>query len=218
MKNLLLTLLAWVCISAYNAEAITVNLGLDEVQNSTGGLVSTGTLALLVIDTDGNGFTTPGANASAALNSYIVPGDDYISWVGDFSGGSTGVFYGALSFSIGSVDIPTNANFAIYWFPTLTTADTTIAGGTSYGYYTSSNATQFGSDSAWNTGASDSAILNINAFTVDNTGTLTTNPLVGGLPDTSLKATLTTVPEPATWALLTAGLTTVTIFRRRRRI
>lgn len=42
---------------------------------------------------------------------------------------------------------------------------------------------------------------------------------IGGLDWTYLSSTgvLTSVPEPTTWALLAAGLTTVSIFRRRRR-
>ncbi len=216
MNKLLAASLTILLIATSESQAVGFETGLDEVRDSGGSLVAIDTLILLVVDRDGDGFGVPEADASAVLNTYLV-NDDFIAWRGDFSGGDAGVFFDQINFNIGSFDIPLDAPFAVYWFPTLTLDATAIPAGTSFGYYTSTDATQFGSDSAWNTGANNAANLTLRAYTAINTTILAPeSPLAGGLANTALQATFTTVPEPATGALLGLGTALWLCSRRRR--
>jgi hypothetical protein len=220
-KNTLLPSLALLLLSFFSlpvistSQALLINLGLDEVRNFSGNSTATSTLALLVVDKNLSGtFETPQDGWSTAVGSF---GSDFIAWRGNFSPSATaGVFLEGISISIGTADVPANSAFGLYWFPTLTTGSATLTAGTTYGFYTSTNGTQFGSDSGWNTGSNDAATLTINAYTINNTGNLATNPEPSGLSDASLQANLTVIPEPSTWILIGLGLASIIILRRRR--
>lgn len=201
-----LALFAALALSVLNAPAVTFFTGLDQVSDAQGTPVAPSTLFLLVIDTDSDGFGLPDAGASAVQGAFLSSGD-YIALHGDFSAsGADGVFFDSLNFTIGSPEIPENVPFALYYFPDLTSGSLTIPGGTSFGFYTSTNSSQFGSDSAWNTGANNGASYALNVFTVNNTGNLTVNPDPSGLPDADLQATLQTIPEPHAMILALGGL------------
>jgi hypothetical protein len=221
MKKIILPLLLVALTSIHSASAVTFGIGLDEVVASNNSLVPTNTLALLVVQNGSSSFTNLNAGASAQLNTYIsgtAGNGNYIAWKGNFSGGDVGVFYDSPSFTIDGVNVTYNAVFALYWFPTLTLSATNIAAGTSYGYYTSTNASQFGSDTNWNVGANDAAYYNLNAWTIDNTGSLPpSNPYPTGLTDSALKATYVVAPEPSTYCLLGVGALALLIMQRRRR-
>lgn len=207
---------------ALTASAVTLNIGLDKVSAANLSPVPVNTLALLVVQNGSGGFTNPLAGASLALNSYLsgsTGNGNYIAWRGDFSGSQVaGVFSQNIIFNIGTADIPTNSNFALYWFPQLTTSTTTLPAGTSFGYYSSLDASQFGSQSAWNVGSNNAAVYAINAFTINNTGSLTPNPRPNGLADSALSATsVVAVPEPTTVGLFGAVACLALVLRRRLR-
>lgn len=196
------------------SHALLINLGLDEVRDAGGNPIGTNALAMIVVDKNASGtFDIPEDAWATTVGNF---GADYIAWRGDFSSfGTPGVFTDSPSFTIGTVDVPFNVAFGLYWFPTLTTGTTVLSTGDAYGFYTSTDATQFASDSAWNTGGSDSGTLTINAYSIDNTGNLATNPQPGGLANTALQATASVVPEPGIWGLFVGGLTIVMVYRRR---
>jgi hypothetical protein len=218
MKKTALLTAGFLALASTLAPAITFNVSLDQVTSSNGTLVGTNTLALLVVDTDGTGFSPVAPGATLALNSYLTASSDYIVGRGDFSGGDTGAGQWTFNFGIGTADVPNNRNLALFWFPTLTTSSTTIGSGVQYGFYTSSNSEQFGSNSAWNTGSNSAATNTLNAFTATNTGTFGTNPQTGGLSQASLQATLATVPEPSTYALMAVGAVGLFLSFRRRKV
>ena len=206
MIRFTLALFAALALPVLNAPAVTFFTGLDQVTDSQGDPVASSTLFLLVIDTDNNGFATPGADASAVQGTFLS-GGDYIALHGDFSAsGVDGVLFDSLIFTIGGPEIPENVPFALYYFPDLTSGTLMIPGGTSFGFYTSTNSSQFGSDSAWNTGANNGASYALNVFTVNNSGNLTENPDPSGVPDDVLQATLQTVPEPHAGVFALGGL------------
>lgn len=194
-----------VSLLSSSASAFTLNLGLDAIRASDNSFITQSALALIVVDKDGSGgFDLPTAGASTNVGPF---GSDYIAWRGDFSGaGADGVFFDSPNFEIGTVDVPFNSRFSLFWFPDLTIGDMAFIEGTSYGYYSTLDATQFASDSAWNVGGSNSATYNINVFSLNNTGNLTSNPEPTGLSDATLQATFVVVPEPSSMVLLAVGL------------
>ncbi len=224
LNKTVLVLAGWIlAVLAFPASAITLNIGLDKVSASNLSSVPVSTLALLVVQNGSGAFTDPSAGASLAQNSYLTGSSgngNYIAWRGDFSGaGTAGVFQQNIVFTIGTADVPTNARFALYWFPQLTTSNVTLPAGTSFGYYSSLDSTQFGSQLAWNVGSNNSGVYNINAYTINNTGNLpSANPLTGGLPDATLSAVnIVAVPEPTTVGLFGAAACLALVLRRRLR-
>lgn len=218
MKRILL--ICAFLLSAGAAFPITFNIGLDGVRDANGLYVPMSTLALVVVDTGGNGFGSnvqPGG--SAAIGATFGGADDLIVWRGDFGGGGVGAFFDAVSFTSATAGVPANRAMQFVWLPTLTVSSWQIAGGATYGTYTSLDATQFGSTATWTTGASDFAVETLNAFTDSNTGLVADN--VGfpvRLADSVLTASASVVPEAATCAawLGGCGLGVVALIRRRR--
>jgi hypothetical protein len=214
MKNPLLAL-ALTASTLTTANAVTFNIGLDGVRDADGNFVSGNTLALIVVDTGNDGFSSTFSGSGVAGQFLADGSNDYIAWRGDFSAsGADGVFFDTVVFNI-SAPIANAQNFALYWLPGLTTGDA-LSVVSSHGFYSSANSTQFDSSSAWNVGSNNGAQYNLNAFTVNNTGNLTSNPDLSGLDDSALTAT-NAIPEPSTFAMLAGlGVLGCAILRRKR--
>jgi hypothetical protein len=215
-----LVLLGAFLLTTVAAFPVTFNIGLDGVRDGSGNYVPMSTLVLVLVDTTGNGFgSTAAAGDSTTLGSAFGGSDDLIVWRGDFAGGDDGAFLDSINFNSGTGLIPANSSIAIVWLPTLTTASFNLVSGASYGLYTSTAATQFGSTAAWTTGASNSAVYTLNVFTATNTGLIADNQLYPDrLADSVLTANATVVPEPAELAGIFGALALAAAFVRRRRV
>ncbi len=220
MKRILLT--CAFLLSAGAAFPITFNIGLDGVRDANGLFVPMSTLALVVVDTSGNGFgSTVQAGSSAAVGATFGGADDLIVWRGDFGGGGAGAFFDAVSFTTGTASIPANRAMQFVWLPTLTLASSHITGAAAYGTYTSLDATQFGSTATWTTGAADFAVYTLNAFSENNTELVADNvEFPVRLADSVLTASASAVPEPATYAAWfgACSLGILAFVRRRRHL
>jgi len=217
LKKILLPCAA--LFSAVVAFAVTFNLALDGVRDANGNFVPVSTLVLVVVDTAGDGFgANVLANGSSAVGGTFGGTDDLIVWRGDFGGGDTGAFFDAVNFSMTAAAVPNDRAIQFVWLPTLTTSSLTLVSSASYGTYTSTNATQFGSSSSWSTGGSDSAVYRLNAFATNNTGNLADNlAFPVRLADSVLTANFSVVPEPSTYAALfgVVALAGTIVWRRR---
>ncbi len=206
MKLISTLLLAAVAPLAHGT--VTINIvGGDIFGSSTSTLAPNSTLMLVVADTDQNGFTsTINAGDSAQAGSFLGGSDDLIVFKTDASGdGSEGAF------SIAASGLSLTGNWsagdpvAIYWFPGLTSADTSLAGGSIFNYF--DNPVPTGYSPSWVTPADSGSTTLV--YLTDSQG--------GSTPDADGVASLTVVPEPATYAAL-AGVCFLglALLRRRR--
>ena len=133
-------LAALVLTSAPHAQAtITISVQADSLRTGTGAAAPTTTLAMIVADTDANGLGTAiiGTIATnASLNG--SGGDDLILFRTNLANFGTP---GVLETLVSGLDFANDPNgkwgpndrLYLVWFPTLTTASTTLSLGASYG-------------------------------------------------------------------------------------
>lgn len=117
----------------------TINVDMGNVTNNLGDPIPSNALAVLVVDTTGNGFAQGASlqSSTLALNSIFGGGDDRV--IGVFS---TSDPFGSASRGFGgsAADLPyTNGisvgdAVAIYFFPNITNTSTQLAGQT-YGFF-----------------------------------------------------------------------------------
>lgn len=213
-------------LTAVTAFPVTFNITLDGVRDAGGNYVPTSTLALIVVDTTGDGFgSNVFAGTSSAVGATFGAADDLIVWRGDFSAGGAGAFSDAVNFTMATITVPANRAIQFVWLPTLTASSLNFTGQAAYGTYSSTDATQFGSTATWSTGASNTAIFTLTAVATGHTDLLFSPDVFANdpafqslLPDSALTANASVVPEPATFAgmfgVLSLGV--AAIMRRRR--
>ncbi len=201
MKKLLLSSLA-LCAAAPSFAAVGVGLTGGYFYNSSGTLLTSGTLVLVASTTDSS-FSQFIAGNTLTENSFIAS-DDLI--LKSFTIGAGSSVSDAFSLTLGNFsNLSTGDNLGLYWFPSLT-AGATIANGSSYGFYTN-QASTLDSD-AW-TMVSDGSSITLQFVTNAAGGT-------SGIPETAGYANLTAVPEPATTAALLGGAAGLFVMYRRR--
>ncbi|MFA6288053.1 MAG: hypothetical protein WC661_11775 [Opitutaceae bacterium] len=206
LTTLLLGLLA---ASALRAQSVTINFVSGHLYDDSGVLLPTNNLVLLIADTSGNGFGAllPGStlNAGDFLNS-----DDQILGRALILGNGTGSATGsATTIPLASAPYTTLTSgdpIALIWFSMLTGSSTVISSGNTYGLFSNPSLTATVDGDPWVIPSSGSTI-DLNFKTLAASGTHA---------ETAAYATLTAIPEPATYAAL-AGLFALTLAAVRRR-
>jgi hypothetical protein len=214
MKRSLITrsalcLIGLVCVSA-RADTLTVNLAAGRLYNSSGVMLNTGGLVLLVGDTAQNGFNSFAAGSSLTFGSFLNDDDQIL--------GLTAILPGGAGSALGSfADIPiADAEFSqltagdrlgLVWFSSVSSGTSALLGGETYGLFSSFLPAVDGPD-AWVVPAIG-ATIDIQFRTL----------LAGGThAETEAYANMTAIPEPSTYAaILGAGVLGFAIYRRKRR-
>ena len=192
--QLTMSLLATVC--TYGATSVTINAAtVTNFQDADGSLLSSGVLALLVLDTEGDGFGDVDTSSSFTIDSFLSDGNDRILNVVESTAGvpiagiPDSIQAGGVSVEL--IDgVDAGDAFAVYWFPALSLSDTSAGLGDSYGV------------------TFDSSTWILPATGITNTNSVTN-------PGAALFEVIEAVPEPSSTALL--GLGGLALLARRRR-
>ncbi len=161
-------------------------------------ITSAGILGLLVLDSGGDGFGQIQDGSSIALDNLIGDGNDVILNIVGSSAAAppfnpaqiSGVGIGTVIFDLVG-DRSSGDEFAVYWFPTLLTSETTFTAGDTYGVARGAN------------------------WILPGDGNSTISPvLVTSAGAANL--TVAAVPEPSSVALLGLGSAVILLRRRRK--
>ena len=169
-------------LTAPLSATVTINLAGAVLSNAAGTAIPNGGLVLLVSSTTNSTFTAPPSTASTAVGSVIADDDIIIgsATIDSAASGITGGFAKAINITF-SGNLNAGDPIQLYWFPTLTSASTTLGQGVAYGSYrTDSIASD--SDIAWVLPA-DGATATLKVLTTT---------AGGSIADTAGRATLTT--------------------------
>jgi hypothetical protein len=209
MKKVIAIAVAVTSLMAYQAAnaAVVINVtagDLTSTAGSPGTLIPDDALAILVADTTGTASPTnldPSSSLAVGSNLTLTGGGDTYQILAVWNSGLGSGQQGLLSDTTGNIAGTTAGNeLYLLWFPTLTLATTTAGSGTHYGEYggtTESAGEIVGNGSAAWVMPSPGA----------NVSLVATTPSEGGVsPYSELQATLTTVPEPSSIALVLIGL------------
>jgi len=216
MKASCLTLVLFTLLASITSSKATVTLGLqaDELRNDSGTAIGPTSLFLLVSSTTDGIFDSLTADSSTAIGSLIAGTDDRIVFRGDLQ--SSFANYGgngALDVTASGLDLSSVSGWsqgdklALLWFPTLTTASSTIPAGAKYGLYT--DAVGIDGSAIWATPA-DGGTVNL-AFYTSGGATIGS----GSNPASAGNASFTVAPEPSRMMLGLFGILGLA-FRRRR--
>jgi hypothetical protein len=219
MKKVTAIAVAVASLMAYQAAnaAVVINVtagDLTTTAGSPGNLVPDNALAILVADTTGVAAPTNlAASSSLSVGSNLtlqVSGDTYqilYAWNSGLGSGQQGL----LSDTTGNIPGTTAGNpLYLLFFPNLTLASTTAGAGTSYGEY--GGAVEPAGELLGN-GSAAWVMPSPGA----NVSLVATTPSEGGVtPYAELQATLVTVPEPSSIALVLIGLLGAAGMVRRR--
>ena len=177
-----------------------------DLADATGTLAPQTSIALMVLDTLGNGFTPP--TAGSPLLEGASWGDDLIVSLQDLSNAAQdGIWYGAAIISY-TGDISAGDQFRLYWFPTVTLAAATLTGGEQFGLYGPDLVGLDGSDSPWVLSGDGGGYYAL-YFVTQSQG--------GSNPNTAGWATdAAAIPEPSTMALAALGLLAAAVVCNRR--
>ncbi|MGJ8656160.1 MAG: PEP-CTERM sorting domain-containing protein [Akkermansiaceae bacterium] len=198
MKKTLLNI-ACLCLSVTTAQAVVTvtSARVEGFQTASGDQLTTaGVLGIFVVDAGGDGFGEITQGSTIAIDTVLADGNDVILNIVSSIGASgfgdariSGVGTDTLEVVLEG-GVSTGDQFAVYWFPTLTTSDTEFAAGDTYGVARELN---------W-------------ILPAEGTSTPTpTTVLAAGLANLEVIA----VPEPTSTALL--GLGALSLIARRRR-
>lgn len=220
MRKKLLGLVASLAAAAASQASITLETQFANLYDADGiTQIGAGKIGILVADTDGTGITnamntvlTEGTFLGGSSDDLIVKVFTSINNVADFSGSSG---FSDVSVITYSGNFTAGDNLYLLWFPTLTTAGSTVVDGTAYGVYRSDNVnTASGSDIAFVAPPDDNGVYTLAVFD---------NSLVpaSGVTTSDLTANqVAAVPEPSSTAILVmVGIGVVLIqIRRMRRV
>jgi hypothetical protein len=187
---------------------VSFNIKGELLKNSSGTAAATSTLAFLVADTNSNGFGAVSLNASTSAGSFLNGSDDQILGRFDLSTFATA---GVLSTSLTGITVAQGTPLALYWFPTLTLASSTVTGGSTYGSYVGGTAVN--GSSVWTAPANGTSLYKLFYYNADAT---TLNAGGANASNTgNASFTVAAVPEPSRVMLLGLGLGAFIVRRRR---
>lgn len=171
-------------------------------------------VGVLVVDKTGDGF----ASSLDILDSILDVGNN----LGIVSNeilrvvAAEDLGFGGLGFNLAPTNfdlvggISQGDSLGFYWFTNLSPGDTVTAG-TSYGFFRSDSVLSgSGADFAWSVPA-DGSIIELSAYLDSITGSS------DGISNSTFSASLTVVPEPATYAAIFGVLALALVAYRRRR-
>lgn len=116
-------------------DAQTISIFAADLQDNMGNPISTGAVAVLVVDTGTHGFAAPQPSYTLSLGAIWGTENKIVGlWNLNNCGCGDGILLDgtAVSYTGG---VTSNQNLQLYWFPSLTLASNTL-GNTSYGAYT----------------------------------------------------------------------------------
>ncbi|MDZ4404483.1 PEP-CTERM sorting domain-containing protein [Prosthecobacter sp.] len=217
MNRLFALVLSLTVFTAYQSHASISFLVQSDLLKNSGGtaMIQTG-LVLFVSSTTDATFDSILAGSSTSIGSSLNGGDDKVLFKTDLS--SYGV-NGVLDLTTGALDLSsvsgwnTGDPLALLWFPTLTTASSTIGAGTEYGFYRNGSAVD--STQAWVTPADPTSNYLLGFFTQDG-AELSPGPGAANTASAgNASLTVAGVPEPSRSLLGLIGFG-VLVLRRRR--
>lgn len=212
-----ITFLLFMVIGTLAQASVTLNFDFGPAYTAGGAsMVNNGSIGVLVADTSGSGFaqgasligSTLTAGGSLGGNRILgVVGASDISTVGDFGFSSSILVNDFTGITTGSSTGAGGTPLMFYWFPGISSAGATLAGGESYGFFRSDTIDAgSGSEISFNMPA-DGGAYALAAY--DTT-------LGGGYASSLFQAnSVAGVPEPGRVMLALVGLLGLSLRRRR---
>lgn len=208
MKRLFLTFLACnALVGGALAYSVSFDLQADRLRSTTPTTdFPVNGLCMLVASTTNTTFGQVAPGASLTLGSFLDKGDDQILGLFNLSASATpGVLGATVSVTTGGTfaNLDGGDRLALYWFPTLTTASTTIPNtATPYGLYQLGNTAPLDNSQAWTMPAGLTNNYRLYFKTTDAVALGTGTHTVAEATAVLFSAP---VPEPGTYALVLAG-------------
>ncbi len=200
-KKLIVTLMIASAIGVTARATTLYTIAGAELDDASAVAIPQLSLAVLVIDSTGDGFAP--LNGGESLTIGASWGNDTVLQIEDLTaGGTDGLYLGAVTVTYGGT-ITSGDKMILYWFPTLTLSSTVLSNGDPFGSYRDDVGLDGGAP--WSLPADTGASLALNALTVS---------YGGSLADGSLLANQV-VPEPSTLVLVGLGLLGMAALRRR---